>query len=192
MIKILGGVARGFPLATPKSDSTRPTSVLIKRKLFDWRQNLEGYQFIDLCAGSGAVGFEALSRGVEKVVVNDSMRGAFLTLKQNQEAIQKAFKFDPASIVVTNAEARAWVQKELKYQFPHTEDVILFMDPPYADHKLYYDVLNLLKEQGFAGEIWLESDRLMGPKLADLTGVFHSIIKTVEQGDHFVLVGKLK
>jgi 16S rRNA (guanine966-N2)-methyltransferase len=191
MIKILGGVARGFPLATPRSDSTRPTSVLIKRKLFDWRQNMEGYQFIDLCAGSGAVAFEALSRGAEKVAANDSMRGAFLTLKQNQEKLIEAFKFDPASIVVTNADAKHWVTKELRYQFPDTKDVILFLDPPFESHKLYFEILEILKTSNFEGEVWVESDRLIGPKLADVTGVFHSVIKTVEQGDHFVVVGKL-
>lgn len=192
MIKILGGVARGFPLATPKSDSTRPTSVLIKRKLFDWRQNLEGHEFIDLCAGSGAMGFEALSRGAERVLVNDSQRGAFLTLKQNQEQLVRAFKFPSESIVTSNSDARQWVQRELKYQCPVTDDVILFLDPPYEDHKLYFELLDQLKQQQFAGEIWLESDRLKGPKTQELTGVFHSVIKTVEQGDHFVLVGKLK
>ena len=191
MIKILGGVARGFPLATPKSDSTRPTSVLIKRKLFDWRQNLEGYQFVDLCAGSGAMGFEALSRGADKIAVNDSMRGAFLTLKQNQEALIKGFKFDPAQLVVSNSDAKNYLQKELRYQFPDTKDVILYMDPPYELHKLYFELLTILKEQNFEGEIWLESDRLKGPKIADVTGAFHSVIKTVEQGDHFVVVGKV-
>jgi 16S rRNA (guanine966-N2)-methyltransferase len=191
MIKILGGVARGFPLATPRSDSTRPTSVLIKRKLFDWRQNLEGYQFVDLCAGSGAVAFEALSRGADKVAANDSMRGAFLTLKQNQEQLIKAFKFDPASIVVSNSDAKHWVQKELRYQFPETQDVILFLDPPFESHKLYFEILESLKGLNFAGEVWVESDRLTGPKLQDVTGAFHSVIKTVEQGDHFVVVGKL-
>jgi 16S rRNA (guanine966-N2)-methyltransferase len=192
MIKILGGVARGFPLASPRADSTRPTSVLVKRKLFDWRQNLEGYGFIDLCAGSGAMGFEALSRGAGKIVVNDSMRGAFLTLKQNQEQLIKSFKFDPSSIVVAQSEAKMWVQKELRYQFPETQDVILYLDPPYEGHRLYFDLLTALKEANFEGEVWLESDRLKGPKLQDVSGAFHSVIKTVEQGDHFVVVGKLR
>lgn len=191
MIKILGGVARGFTLATPKSDSTRPTSVLVRRKLFDWRQNLAGHQFIDLCAGSGAMGLEAMSRGAEKVALNDSMKGAFLTLKQNQEEFVRAFKIDPASVVVSQSDALGWLQKELRYQFPETEDVILFLDPPYEQHQLYFDVLKSLKESGFAGEVWLESDRLKGPKRETLIGAFHSIIKTVEQGDHFVVVGKL-
>lgn len=192
MIKILGGVARGFPLATPKSLSTRPTSVLVKRKLFDWRQNLEGYGFIDLCAGSGAMGFEALSRGADKIAVNDSLKGAFLTLKQNQEQLIKSFSFDPASIVVSQVDAKAWIQKELKYQFPETQDTILYLDPPYEGHKLYFELLKLLAEANFEGEVWLESDRLKGPKVDEVTGAFHSVIKMIEQGDHFVVVGKLR
>jgi 16S rRNA (guanine966-N2)-methyltransferase len=191
MIKILGGVARGFPLTTPRSDATRPTSVLIKRKLFDWRQNLEGYEFIDLFAGSGAIGFEALSRGAEKIALNDSLRGAYLTIKKNTDLIIKGFSFPVDAIVVSNTDAKNWVQKELKYQFPQTEDVILYLDPPYQEHALYFQILDLLKAQQFAGEVWLESDRLIGPKLSDVTGAFHSVIKTVEQGDHFVVVGKL-
>ncbi len=192
MIKILGGVARGFPLATPKSDSTRPTSVLVKRKLFDWRQNLEGYAFIDLCAGSGGMGFEALSRGAGKVALNDSHRGAFLTLKQNQDQMIKAFKFDPASVVISQSDAKNWILKELKYQFPDSQDVILYLDPPYEQHQLYFDLVKQLLELGFEGEVWLESDRLKGPKLTDVTGLFHSVIKVIEQGDHFVVVGKLR
>ncbi|WPU64401.1 RsmD family RNA methyltransferase [Peredibacter sp. HCB2-198] len=190
-IKILGGIARGYPLATPKADSTRPTSVLIKRKLFDWRQHMDEYIFVDLCAGSGAMGYEALSRGSQKVFVNDSMRGAFLTLKDNKANLEKAFKFEPDMITVTNLDAKNWVQKELQYQLPETENVILFFDPPYENHALYFDVLKILKEMNFQGEVWVESDRLKGPKIDLVTGAFQSVIKKVEQGDHFVVVGKL-
>lgn len=192
MIKILGGVARGFPLATPRSDSTRPTSVMIRRKLFDWRQDLSGYTFVDLCAGSGAMGFEALSRGADKVLLNDSQRGAFLTLKQNQEQLLKGFKFSPESMVVTSTDAKQWLARELKYQLPDTSDAILYLDPPYEMHDLYLQLLKELAQQQFAGEVWVESDRLKGPKMDQLTGAFHSVIKTVESGDHFVLVGKLR
>jgi 16S rRNA (guanine966-N2)-methyltransferase len=190
-LKILGGVARGFPLATPKSDTTRPTAVLIKRKLFDWRQHMDDYVFIDLCAGSGAMGFEAFSRGAQKVLLNELMRGAFLTLKDNKVKIEKAFSVDESVMKVTNIEAKQWVQRELQYELPNNKNAILYFDPPYENHALYFDVLKLLKENHFEGELWVESDRLKGPKLADLSGVFHSIIKTIEQGDHFVVVGKL-
>jgi 16S rRNA (guanine966-N2)-methyltransferase len=190
-VKILGGMARGFPLATPKSDSTRPTSVLVKRKLFDWRQKMDDYIFIDLCAGSGALGFEALSRGSQKVYLNEVLKGAFHTLKDNKAKLEKAFRFDPSMVKVTNLDALAWITKELPYELPNTTNVILYFDPPYQDHRLYREVLGLLRERHFQGELWLESDQLKGPERSSLTGAFHSIIKTVEQGDHFVVVGKL-
>lgn len=190
-VKILGGVARGFPLATPKSDTTRPTSVLVRRKLFDWRQNLEGHVFIDLCAGSGAMGFEALSRGADRVLLNDSQRQSFFTLKQNAENLSKSFKFESDLVHITNTEALKWISKELGYQLRDTENAILYFDPPYEDHKLYDEGLKLLRELNFKGEVWVESDRLKGPKLETITGAFHSVIKQVEQGDHFVVVGFL-
>lgn len=190
-VKILGGMYRGFPLSTPKADSTRPTSILIKRKLFDWRQHMDDYIFVDLCAGSGAMGLEALSRGSQKVFLNDVMKGAFLTLKDNKAKMEKAFNTEPSMVKVSNIDAKNWVQRELGFELPVTENVILFFDPPYENHELYFDVLKLLKEMNFQGEVWLESDRLKGPPKEKLTGAFHSIIKTVEQGDHFVVVGKV-
>jgi 16S rRNA (guanine966-N2)-methyltransferase len=190
-VKILGGIARGFPLASPKSDSTRPTSVLIKRKLFDWRQKMDDFIFVDLCAGSGAMGLESLSRGSQKVYLNDMMRRAFFTLKDNKANLEKAFRFDPSLVKVTNLDARAWITREMPYELADTTNVILFFDPPYEEHLLYQEILTLLRERNFQGELWLEADRLKGPDVKALTGAFHSIIKTVEQGDHFVVVGKL-
>ncbi len=190
-LKILGGMARGFNLATPRAETTRPTSVLIRRKLFDRRQNLEGFTFIDLFAGSGAMGLEALSRGADKICLNDQARGALLTLKQNQEAFVTAFKIEESRVSVTNLDAKTWITKELAYQTTDLEESILYLDPPYAEHALYFQVLEELKKMGFPGEIWLESDILKGPPTDKLSGVFHSVIKKVEQGDHFVVIGKL-
>jgi 16S rRNA (guanine966-N2)-methyltransferase len=190
-IKILGGVARGFLLAAPRSDSTRPTSVLVRRKLFDWRQHLDGEVFIDLCSGSGAMGLEALSRGAEKVYLNDALKGAFLTLKQNSEKFLKSFEIETSQITISSLDALKWIQKEMPYQLRTTENAIIFLDPPYENHLLYTEALKLLKEAGYAGEVWVESDRMKGPKKETLTGAFHSIIKIVEQGDHFVVVGKV-
>lgn len=176
---------------TPKTELTRPTSVIVRRKLFDWRQNLEGMIFVDLCAGSGAVGFEALSRGAEKVFLNDNHKSSFQCLTKNREKFIEAFKINKDSIQVSMFEARMWLQKEFSYHLMETEDVIIFLDPPYADHKLYFDLLSALKEKNFKGEVWLEADKLIGPEISKITGLFHSVIKEVIQGDHFVLVGKL-
>jgi len=190
-VKILGGVARGFPLVTPKSDTTRPTSVLIKRKLFDWRQDLSGFTFVDLFAGSGAMGFEALSRGANKVYLNEMLRPAFFVLKDNKSRLEKAFEIGQDAVKISNAEAKIWLQKELPFELPDSSRVIIYFDPPYENHQLYHEGLALLKKMQFAGELWLESDRLKGPSMDSLSGAFHSVIKKVEQGDHFVLVGKL-
>jgi 16S rRNA (guanine966-N2)-methyltransferase len=190
-IKILGGKARGFPLALSRNEVTRPTSVLVRRKLFDWRQSLEGLEFVDLCAGTGAMGLEALSRGAEGVYLNELNRQAYFTLKKNAEKLQAAFDLAGAKVTLHNLDARQWLERELRFQLPDTSRVILFLDPPYEDHKLYTDVLEGLRTAGFAGELWLEADRLKGPPREALTGAFRSIIKVVDQGDHFVVVGKL-
>ena len=77
-ISILGGVAKGAKLATPSSHNTRPTSVLLKRRLFDSHQSFEGIEFYDICAGSGSMGIEAMSRGAEKVIFVESNQMALV------------------------------------------------------------------------------------------------------------------
>jgi 16S rRNA (guanine966-N2)-methyltransferase len=190
-IKILGGVARGFPILTPRTLTTRPTSVLVRRKIFDWRQNLDEFIFIDVFAGSGAMGFEALSRGAEKIFLNDAIKSAFWILKDNKSRLEKAFHFSPSTISLSNMDAKLWVSRELNSELTRLPNVIVYIDPPYEQHQLYFEMIKFLKEKKFSGEVWLESDKLKGPKLTDLIAEFSSIIKTVEQGDHFVLLGKL-
>lgn len=190
-IKIIGGVARGFTLATPSTFETRPTSIMLRRKLFDWRQSMEGYSFIDLFAGSGSVGFEALSRGADTVFLNDSARISFQSLRQNRDKIIASHRFDPERIQLSQADALKWIDRDLSFALPETESCILYFDPPYEKHALYTEALALLKEKGFRGEVWVESDRLKGPSKQALTGLFHSVNKIVDHGDHFVLVGIL-
>lgn len=190
-VKILGGVARGVPLATPKTESTRPTSVMIRRKLFDWRQNLEGHIFIDLFAGSGSMGFEALSRGASRIYLNDSHRLAFQALKQNATRISESFKFDPSAINISSMDAMKWLSREMNFNQLNSDEAILYLDPPYENHALYVQVLQELCLLKFAGEVWIEADRLKGPKREGLTQALKSIKKDVDQGDHFVLIGKV-
>ena len=65
-VKILGGPLKGLDLKVCDSKTLRPTSVMLRRKIFDSHQNLEGFFFVDACAGTGAVGIEAFSRGAQK------------------------------------------------------------------------------------------------------------------------------
>ncbi len=152
---------------------------------------MDEFIFVDVFAGSGSLGFEALSRGAEKVFFNDSNKAAFLTLKDNKLRFEKAFSISPLVIQISNLDAKLWVSKELNFNLNSSPKAVLYIDPPYEQHKLYSEMLIVLKEKNFAGEVWLESDKLKGPPLTDLTGAFSSIIKIVEQGDHFVILGKL-
>lgn len=163
---------------------------MLKRKLFDWRQDLSGFAFADICAGSGAMGFEALSRGASRIILNDQDRGAFQTLRKNQTDLAEKFSFPKESIHLTQLDARKWMLKEFGFA-GFTEESILYIDPPYRDHDLYAELLQELRERGFPGEVWIESDHKIGASLVVLTGAIHSVIKTVEHGDHFVLVGKM-
>lgn len=176
-------------MAAPKTSDTRPTSVLIRRKIFDWRQNLEGHRFIDLCAGSGAMGFEALSRGAEEIYLVESARLAIKTIQENKARFEKSFA-QSGQINVFTMDAVKWLGQYIGGQLGQSENTILFVDPPYKDHKLYMDILELLKQKQYQGEIWMEADKLVGPE-QKLLSEYLELTKTVDQGDHFVLIGKL-
>ena len=62
-IKILAGELKGMGIAVPSSDQLRPTSIMLRKKIFDASQGLDIRWFVDLLAGSGSVGLEAVSRG---------------------------------------------------------------------------------------------------------------------------------
>ena len=75
-----------MPLVTPKGMETRPTTDRIKETLFNILQNdLPGCHFLDLFAGSGAIGIEALSRGAAKAVFVDNSKEALSCIRQNLE-----------------------------------------------------------------------------------------------------------
>jgi len=190
-IKVLGGYAKNFILVIPKTDTTRPTSVLLRRRLFDWRQNLEGYRFADLFAGSGAMGIEALSRGAECIYLNDSHKLAFKSISLNCEKLKSTYKIDSALINLSHLDGFLWVKKNLVNLSDFFTEMILYVDPPYEKHQLYYDLFDELKRLGYNGEVWVESDKLKGVSEDHLARYFKIINKRFYQGDHFVLVGNL-
>ena len=78
MTRIIGGAAGGRRIATPQGAQTRPTSDRVREALFSalesWAGSLHGLRFLDLYAGSGAVGLEAWSRGATDVTLVESDR----------------------------------------------------------------------------------------------------------------------
>jgi 16S rRNA (guanine966-N2)-methyltransferase len=188
-VKILGGSARGFSLEVPPEDITRPTSVLLRRRLFDWRQDWRGRSFLDACAGSGAMGLEALSRGADRVWLNEPHRRAGVVLKKNAEACRLRIGLTEQQLVVSASSAKQFLQ-QWQQTVPEgvQHETVIFFDPPYEQHELYQEFWETTR--GFPGELWVESDELKGVTLATQRGQLGEVLKEVVQGSHWIVVGR--
>jgi 16S rRNA (guanine966-N2)-methyltransferase len=114
-MNIIGGLARGHKIFAP--DNIRPTSGKVREALFSMI-NVEGKTFLDLFAGSGAVGIEALSRGAKRAVLVERSRKAVVYIKRNLEK--------------THFEAEI-INKSVSSTLDKIEETFdfVFMDPPY-------------------------------------------------------------
>ena len=85
-MRIISGIARGRKLKTLASDDVRPTSDKVKEGIFSAIQfDIEGRRFLDLFAGSGQMGLEALSRGAEFAVFTDISKASIKVTEENLE-----------------------------------------------------------------------------------------------------------
>ena len=124
MTRIIGGAAGGRRIQTPRGVSTRPTSDRVREALFStveaWCGSLHGLRFLDLYAGSGAVGLEAWSRGAGVVtLVEQDRRTAHLIVGN-----AKALGFGKADVVAGSVSAALLRQPAAPYD-------VAFLDPPY-------------------------------------------------------------
>ena len=83
-MRVIAGSARRMPLVTPKGNATRPTTDRIKETLFNIIQNdIQGCEFLDLFAGSGGIGIEALSRGAKEAYFVEKNTDAVKIITEN-------------------------------------------------------------------------------------------------------------
>lgn len=82
-MRVIAGQLRGRPLKAPAGDATRPTGARVKEALFSILGNVSDLRVLDLYAGSGALGIEALSRGARSAVFVESARPALTCLRDN-------------------------------------------------------------------------------------------------------------
>jgi 16S rRNA (guanine(966)-N(2))-methyltransferase RsmD len=124
MMRIITGSAKGKKLLSLEGDATRPTSERIKEAVFSSIQfDIEGRRVLDLFAGSGQMGLEAISRGAEKATFIDLSRDAMDIVKQNAKIT--GF-FDNSHFLVSDW--RNYIRKASgREQFD-----LVFVDPPYA------------------------------------------------------------
>lgn len=134
-MRIIAGSARSLPLKTIEGIDTRPTTDKIKETLFNILQaDIPGCYFLDLFAGSGQIGLEAISRGAKKAVFVENSKKASACIEDNI----KFTKFTEEASLMTMDVRSAISMLEGKYQFD-----IIFMDPPY-NKDLEKEVLALL------------------------------------------------
>lgn len=121
-MRVITGIARGCPLKTLPGEATRPTTEKVKEAIFSAIQfDVEGRRVLDLFAGSGQLGIEALSRGAQHAVFVDSSKDAVLLIREN---LQKTRLSDGATVLCRRAEEYLMTGHE-----PYD---LVFLDPPYG------------------------------------------------------------
>jgi 16S rRNA (guanine966-N2)-methyltransferase len=124
-VRIIGGAWRSRRIRVPPRPAVRPTPDRVRETLFNWLgQDLTGRTCLDLFAGSGALGFEAASRGAARVVMVEHDAASFAALERNRDAL------DACAVELVRADALEFVRVERgKYD-------VIFLDPPFStDHR---------------------------------------------------------
>jgi 16S rRNA (guanine966-N2)-methyltransferase len=161
MLYIIGGKYKRRALVAPKSDLVRPTTAQVREAVFNICQNhIEGAHFLDLFAGSGAMGFEALSRGASHVTFVENLRLAQAAIRKNIMALGVAKETTLYPSDVFNALT----------QFRRESFDVIYIDPPYGKNLGgevigYIDHHHLLKETGL---LFIEDPSFKEPPLSDL------------------------
>jgi 16S rRNA (guanine966-N2)-methyltransferase len=127
-MRIIAGQRRGHKFDGPRDTVTRPTSDLVRESIFNTLgEAVEGLLVIDLFAGTGALGLEALSRGAERAIFVERNRENAALIRRNIATLRYE---DRTSVVV--ADAYRWTKT---FEPAEGEPLIVFIDPPYADYE---------------------------------------------------------
>jgi 16S rRNA (guanine966-N2)-methyltransferase len=164
MTRVIAGAAGGRRLAVPPGQSTRPTSDRAREGLFGTVLSelgpMDGKHVLDLYAGSGAVGLEALSRGAESVLLVESDARTAGVIKANVKAVG----ISGAQVVTSRVERFLAGQPRRAYD-------LVFADPPYAVTAAEITkILTLLAAAGPAGARWLADGALVVVERATRSG----------------------
>ncbi len=142
-MRVIAGEFRSRPLYSLRGMDVRPTADRLRETLFNVLSAgnatlFEGKVFLDLCAGTGAVGIEALSRGAAKVYFLESSTAAAGLIQRNLGSLGAETGFE----ILRNDVVRALRQLEARSVIAD----FVFLDPPYRLEKVYGQVLQLLSQ----------------------------------------------
>ncbi len=144
-VRIIGGQYRRRLLEFPGSAGLRPTPDRVRETLFNWLgQDLPGWTCLDLFAGSGALGFEAASRGAARVVMIERDAQALAALEKNRVMLEAA------QVDVLRADALTWLANNRE-----TFD-LAFIDPPFDSGLAEQVLAQLARHLKPGGQVYVE------------------------------------
>lgn len=148
-MRVIAGIYRGRRLYGPRTQTLRPTSDRVREALFSILGNrLPHSRFLDLYAGTGAVGIEALSRGADHVTAVESDRDAVNLLQRNRQLCKIG-----SELTVRPHTVEHFVQRPEHWNGPYD---VVFADPPYAETARLSSLLTPSMVRAlFATDAWL-------------------------------------
>ena len=168
-IRVIAGSAKGRRLKLVTGNSTRPIMDRVKEALFNIiGQEIVSSTFLDLFAGTGSVGIEALSRGAKQAIFVENNRNAIQTLKFNLEVTQLKH-----NAIIRHVDVRVFLKKQ---PAATPFDYIYIAPPQYKD--LWLETLNIID----ANPRWVSNNTTMIVQI-DPTEFEHSIFKHFETYD---------
>ena len=151
-IRIIGGAYRGRRIAVPERRDLRPTPDRVRETLFNWLgQRLDGRTCLDLFAGSGALGFEAASRGAARVVMVENDREVFAALRKSLGLI------GAAQVELVQGDAFEYLSgTDARFD-------LVFLDPPFRQNALPALMARLPDRLAAGGRVYVEAPDALEP-----------------------------
>jgi 16S rRNA (guanine966-N2)-methyltransferase len=150
-VRIIGGRWKRLYLPVLDLPGLRPTADRVRETLFNWLgQDLSGLRCADLFAGSGALGFEALSRGAKNVVLLDTAPRAVQQLHENAQRLHAE------NILISQHDANSWLKQQ-----PAASWDVLFLDPPFARKDWAFWLQEAARILAADGVIYVESSEIL-------------------------------
>ena len=165
-VRIIAGQWKRTPLPVPDIEGLRPTPDRVRETVFNWLEHLQhrswqGRHCLDLFAGTGALGFEAASRGAESVVLVESDSRAIQRLEATRD------KLSASNVRIQRSDAVQWLARQAQ------KFHLIFLDPPYSEQRLPALLPRCRDLLAPGGLVYAEADQpFMGPETDQWMGAW--------------------